>query len=122
MFDLDLRLRPEHAARFGFPCAGEQLRDELEEQVHRQPDHVRQVAFDALDQARSEPLDGIGASAVAPLAEREVGVDQALGELAERDLRARDAGALLRAGSGYRGWGLRAQTGLCSLSGNKLQS
>src|SRR5947209_12218798 len=71
--------------------AGEPRREQADEKGRGEADDVQVVAFDALDEARAEPLDRIRARTAFPLARREV-----VGEVARRQLPERDARRLGR--------------------------
>src|SRR5688500_14245586 len=72
----------------------DQVGSEVEQQADREPDHVREIALEALDQDRAQPLDRVRAGAVAPLARGEIEVEHVLPQPPEGHLRGRHAGAL----------------------------
>src|SRR6266542_4032930 len=71
-------LKSSEAAYGRLASCIEQIRRQLEQLRHRQPDHVPIVSLDPLHERRAPALDRIGTGALAPFAAREIPVDQRL--------------------------------------------
>src|SRR5512143_2867099 len=78
---------------FGDLAAAGELRCEPQQQLDRQADHVGDVSLDPRDQGRAQSLHRVSAGAPAPLAAREIDVDQLGFELREGHPSGLDPGA-----------------------------